>query len=245
MRADEYKNIYLHQQSLWWYQGMASIIRRLLRDYLPKNRKRTILDAGCGTGAAFPILQPLGSVTGVDIAPEALRFAKKAGEKTKKANVAKLPFPKHTFDAVVSLDVLYHTWVEDYHKALGEYVRVLKPGGIFLWREPAYDWLKSGHDRVNYTERRFTKQKMQEGLRNLPLDTIKISYINSILFPLVIVKRLPTLLGIQKPQAKSDIGSVALWLNTVLTSILSLEAKLIAHISFPFGSSVICVAKKK
>lgn len=223
---------------------MASILNRLFRRYLPKNSKLKILDAGCGTGAAFPILAPFGRVTGVDISPEALRFAKKVGEKTKKASVTKLPFTKESFDAVVSLDVLYHAWVADYRKALVEYVRVLKPGGILLWREPAFDWLKSGHDLVDFTQRRFTKEQMRESLQGLTLDIKKISYINTILFPLVIIKRLPSVLHLEKPQAKSDIGSIGFRLNEALTKIFSLESQLIMHMSFPFGSSVICIAQK-
>lgn len=244
MRNDEYKNIYTHQQSLWWYRGMASIIRRLLFNYLPKGAKLKILDAGCGTGVAFPVLKPFGSVIGVDVSAEALRFAKKVGEKTKKASVTNLPFPNESFDMVLSLDVLYHAWVGDYDKALREYVRVLRPGGILVWREPAFDWLKSGHDLVDFTERRFTKEQMKESLQRLPLEIKKLSYINMILFPLVIIKRLPTILHIEKPQAKSDVDHVASWLNNVLTCVLSLESHLVPYVSFPFGSSVICVARK-
>lgn len=244
MRIDEYQNIYLHQQSLFWYRGMAMILKRLLSDYLSEGRHRKILDAGCGTGVAFPILKPFGTVTGIDLSPEALRFAKKMGEKTKKASVMKLPFLARSFDAVVSLDVLYHAWVKDYRKALFEYARVLKPGGILLWREPAYDWLKSGHDLVDFTQRRFTKEQMKESLQGLPLETKKLSYISSILFPLVILKRLPTILHMETPQAKSDIGSISPWLNNLLTHICSLESHFISRISFPFGSSVICIAQK-
>lgn len=244
MKKDEYKNIFLHQTTLWWYCGMATILTRLLSDYIPKGTKRTILDAGCGTGVAFPLLQSFGRVTGVDVSADALRFAKKVGEKTIKASVMNLPFPNESFDVVVSLDVLYHTWVRDYRKAIREYVRVLAPGGILIWREPAFDWLKSGHDLVDFTKRRFRRQQMEESLQHMPVAIKKLSYVNSLLFPLVIAHRLPAILHLEKPQAKSDIGFLHPWLNGVLTYLFSLESHLIAHISFPFGSSVICVAQK-
>lgn len=244
MRSDEYKNIFLHQTKFWWYRGMAAILARLLSGYLPKGTKPNILDAGCGTGAAFPILRPFGSVTGVDISTEALSYAKKIGEKTKKGSVTSLPFLNESFDVVVSLDVLYHTWVDDYHKALREYVRVLAPGGIFLWREPAYEWLKSGHDLVDYTERRFTIEQMKKSLQELPMEIKKLSYLNTILFPIVIVKRLPAILHLEKPRAKSDINSDTSQLNSILSHLLTLESYLIPYVSLPFGSSVICVAQK-
>lgn len=244
MRTDEYKNIFKHQQSLWWYQGMTIILRRLLSVYLPIGRKRNILDAGCGTGAAFPLLKSFGTVIGVDVSEEALRFARRVGEKTKKASVDVLPFSTESFDAVVSLDVLYHRWVKNHRKALGEYVRVLKPGGILLWREPAFNWLKSGHDLVDFTERRFTKEQMKKDLKKLPLEIKIISYVNTLLFPLVIIKRLPSIFHVEKPHAKSDIGAIPHWANRIFMNILSLESHLMLHVSLPFGSSVICVAKK-
>lgn len=223
---------------------MATIITRLLSGYIPKGTKRTILDAGCGTGVAFPILKPFGKVTGVDISNEALRFARKVGEKTKKGSVTSLPFLNESFDVVVSLDVLYHTWVGDYHKALREYVRVLNHGGILLWREPAYEWLKSGHDLVDFTKRRFTIEQMIKSLQHLPLEIKKISYLNTILFPLVIFKRLPAILHLEKPKVKSDISSIVPQVNSVLSYLLALESYLISYVSLPFGSSVICVAQK-
>ncbi len=244
MEASEYKNIYDHQQTLWWYRGMAVILKRLLEEYVPKRASRKILDAGCGTGAAYPVLKQFGTVIGVDVSDNALRFARRMGEQTKKASVMKLPFRKESFDVVVSLDVLYHAWVKNHRNALVEYARVLKPGGVLLWREPAFNWLKSGHELVDFTKRRFTIAQMEQGLHGLPLTIKRVNYINSILFPAVVIKRLPALIHLSQPQAKSDIGAVAPWINSLLTGILSLESYLVTHIEMPFGSSVVCVATK-
>jgi len=45
----------------------------------------------------------------------------------KVADIADLPFPDGTFDAVIAMHMLYH--VPDQHKAIAEALRVLKPGG--------------------------------------------------------------------------------------------------------------------
>lgn len=107
MRIDEYKNIYVHQNTFWWYRGMAEINMRLLRRYLRKQKGNKILDAGCGMGSAFWYLAKFGYVIGLDVSDEALKLARTIG-RVKKADVASLPFENGQFDLVVCLDVLYH-----------------------------------------------------------------------------------------------------------------------------------------
>ncbi len=52
-------------------------------------------------------------------------------------DVTALSFRDRTFDAIVSMDVLEH--VPDYHRALGEFARVLRPGGVLVLTVPFYD----------------------------------------------------------------------------------------------------------
>lgn len=52
-------------------------------------------------------------------------------------DVTALSFGAGAFDAVVSLDVLEH--VPDYCRALSEFARVLRPGGVLVFTVPFYD----------------------------------------------------------------------------------------------------------
>ena len=52
-------------------------------------------------------------------------------------DVTALSFGDGTFDAVVSLDVLEH--VPDHRRALAEFARVLRPGGVLVFTVPFYD----------------------------------------------------------------------------------------------------------
>ncbi len=52
-------------------------------------------------------------------------------------DVTALSFGAGAFDAVVSLDVLEH--VPDYRRALAEFARVLRPGGVLVFTVPFYD----------------------------------------------------------------------------------------------------------
>lgn len=243
MLKSQYGNIFAHQDTYWWYRGMAAINTALLKKYLPKNKKLKILDVGCGPGAALLYLSRFGDVIGVDLSDEALKFAGKRG-KVKKADITSLPFKDASFDAVACLDVLYHVWVKDNNKALLEIKRVLKLGGIFLLREPAYDWFRSNEDIVDFTKHRFTKSEIEEDLSK-SFKILKITYANFFLFPFAFLKRIPQVIGFQKKQNKSDFFGINPFLNSVLYLIFMIESIFISSISFPFGTSVVAVAKKK
>jgi arsenite methyltransferase len=100
-----------------------------------------ILDIGCGAGVdsliAALMVGPSGLVTGVDLVPEMLERAKENARLVGALNVEfiegsaeELPFSDNTFDAVTSNGVF--NLVADKVRALGEFYRVLKPGGRFM-----------------------------------------------------------------------------------------------------------------
>jgi len=243
MLKEEYKNFFENQNTHWWYLGMREINTSLLKKYLPKKKNLRILDAGCGTGAALLYLKNFGKTIGIDISPEALKYARKIG-RVKKGDISALPFKNESFDLVVCLDVIYHLWVRDYQKVLKEFNRVLKKDGLLLLREPAFQWLKSSHDIIEFTGRRFTKNELKKALENTSFAVLKLSYINFFLFPLVVLKRMPEVLGFQKPKPKSDVKKIPKILNLILFSFLKLEVFLLKYFSFPWGSSVVSIARK-
>jgi SAM-dependent methyltransferase len=96
-----------------------------------------LLDAGCGGGRhCFGALALGASAIGLDLDLGELRKAR-AGIAERGAapgfggvlqgDVFRLPFPDAHFDRVICAEVMEH--VHDYESALGELVRVLKPGG--------------------------------------------------------------------------------------------------------------------
>ncbi|OGH14330.1 MAG: hypothetical protein A2687_01740 [Candidatus Levybacteria bacterium RIFCSPHIGHO2_01_FULL_38_26] len=242
MLKRQYENIFKNQDNHWWYKGMRAINESLLKKYLPENKPLKILDAGCGPGAALVYLSKFGDVVGVDISDDALKFAKKRG-KVVKGDVSDLPFKDETFDVVVCLDVLYHKWV-DLKKALSELKRVLKPGGVLLIREPAFDWFKSSEDIASATKHRFTKNEVKGEFDN-SFVIKKITYVNFFLFPFALIKRIPEVVGFKKKRGVSDVQAASPFLNKILLFIFQKEQSLINYVNFPFGTSVICVAQKK
>ena len=221
---------------------MTEINVLLLGTYLVKKSGNEILDAGCGTGAAFSYLSRFGNVTGVDISDEALKFARTLG-RVKKSDIIDMPFSENSFEAVICLDVLYHRWVGDYKKALREFWRVLRPGGILFIREPAYNWMRGSHDKVDFTKHRFNKAEIEHEIIQAGFRIKKITYANFLLFPFVLLKRIPQML-IPTHRAVSDMQSVPPFVDRLLFTILRFEAKLMSWVSLPWGSSLLCVGQK-
>lgn len=223
---------------------MRAISEALLEKYLDRKRKRPlkILDAGCGPGTALIYLSQFGEVIGVDISDEALILAKKRG-KVIKGDVSTLPFKDKTFDLVICIDLLYHKWVNT-ERAISEITRVLKPEGIFLLREPAFNWFRSSEDIASQTAHRFTTNEIKNLLAP-SFEILRLTYINFFLFPLAFLKRLPEVIGIKKKRGVSDASNMSPLLNNLFFLILRIESQLVTNLNFPFGTSVACVAKKK
>lgn len=99
-----------------------------------------ILDAGCGSGSMAREMAktfPSSNVVGVDLRDKYVDYARKrAGEEGLKnlsfeaADVRSLPFPDASFDIVWTKYLLQ--WVAEPVRAMQEFVRVLKPGGLLV-----------------------------------------------------------------------------------------------------------------
>ncbi|HJT46504.1 MAG TPA: class I SAM-dependent methyltransferase [Chthoniobacterales bacterium] len=241
MQQNEYATMFGVEETHWWYRALHQLIFQTLETELPDWRTKTILDAGCGTGA---ILQRLGNAVqnvGVDLAPEAIAFCRQRGlNNVQQADICHLPFPDASFDAVISSSVLYHEWVGDVAAAVREMRRVLRPGGLLLINVPAFRFLHSAHDDAVMTARRFTKPEIRRVLLDEKFRIGRITYWTSLLFPLAIVAR--TLGGSQMGR---DFETAELSLSQRLFGqIMAIERSLLRKISFPFGVALLATAKK-
>jgi ubiquinone/menaquinone biosynthesis C-methylase UbiE len=104
----------------------------LLLNLLRPKSDEFLLDAGCGTGVfTLDILAFGAHVVGVDLS---LPMLSRAKQKTRGyhfqavlADISFLPFPKNTFDKVVSVTAL--EFIEDAKRAMQELFRVTRKGG--------------------------------------------------------------------------------------------------------------------
>lgn len=233
MDLKEYKNVFENEESHFYYVANHKIILSLVKNYLTNTKRiKSILDAGCGTGFLAKKLEKHGKVFAIDISPHAIKFAKRRKIRPKLASVTKIPFKDNHFDLLVSIDVLYHKRVDDDEKALKEFYRVLKPGGILILRLPAYKWLKLAHDKIVHTRARYEKNELRDKLSGSGFDIEKLSYTNSVLLPLALLS------------PKSTIKRMPNFLNSLLIRALSLESYILPKFDLPFGLGLIAVSRK-
>ncbi len=95
-----------------------------------------MLDAGGGTGRVSAQLRPLVDQLVVsDLSHEMLCQAREKGVETPAiAIVESLPFPDSSFERILVVDALHHFY--DQKAAIGEFIRILKPGGRLVIEEP-------------------------------------------------------------------------------------------------------------
>ena len=252
MKAEEYGRMHAAEERQWWYAGMRAIAFGLLDRELERTRPASpspreaaplrFLDAGCGTGLNLEHLTGRGSAAGVDLSPEAVRFCRSRGVAVVRASVLDLPLAPASFDGALSLDVLYHAWVEDDAAAVRELARVLKPGGLLLLRVPALRILWGAHDEAVHSRHRYTRGEVARLVEGAGLRVRRLSYCNSILFPLLLVRRtLDRVCG----RHGSDVEFLPAPLEWAFRKALEVEAALLrGGANLPLGASVVAVARK-
>jgi SAM-dependent methyltransferase len=241
MDQEQYTIMYEVERAHWWYQGMRRNTKALLHRYLAPGVTYKVLDAGCGTGGTTIDLAEFGQVTGVDFSTDALGYAQARGlTRLVRGSIEQLPFGDNSFDLVTCFDVLYHRAVGDERHALAEFKRVLRPGGLALVRDPAFDWLRGAHDIGIHTERRFTTQQMASRFRDVGLEVVYATYGNVALFPLALAKRAVDRF-IPSP-ADLDVPPPAI--NKLFEAALSLEAPLAGRVPLPVGLSAVVLGRK-
>ncbi len=249
MEFEEFRIMYEAENTHWWYRGLRGVMFQLLGLRNPRNRSIKILDAGCGTGGTLQALMNQGftNLEGFDINPPALHFCKQRGlRNVKLGSITDIPFESDKFDAVISSDVICDAGTSNEATALHELYRVLKPGGRLFLNLPAFSFLRSEHDRATDVARRYTKGEISCKLMEAGFAVRRVTYWNMFLFPIVLLVRIVRREGendLNNP-ARSDILLPPKPANSLLTSVLWLERRLLRRTNLPFGSSVAVLAIK-
>ncbi len=249
MHAREYRLLRQVEDQHWWYAILHGQVLDALAQRVPE--KPWVLDAGCGTGGMIQRLhnaQPEWRLEGVDADAAAAAYCLGRGLRNVTVtvgDVAALPYPDVSFDAVLSLDVLYHAGVDE-ERALQEMVRVLRPGGLLVLNLPAFECLRGSHDVAVCGARRYKACQVRSLLMRHSLEAEMMHYWNAWLFPPLLLRRRWTrlLAAHEGGASRSDVALPPCWLNRLLTALGKVDASLCRRWRLPWGSSLFAVARK-
>jgi SAM-dependent methyltransferase len=239
MEEREYVKMDAVEERMFFYRALHERMVSCLDRFAPTDA--AVLDAGCGTGGLLVKLQrrrPSLRLSGLDVSKIACELARrKTGLPIEQASVDELPFGDEQFDVIVASDVL--CMLEDPSGALGEFRRCLRPGGTLVVNLPAYEALRSYHDEATDTKHRYTEGELVPLLRRSGFATLFVTYWNTLLFPLAVLKRKLF------PSRGSDVRLYPPLMDAVFGAVLELEAIPIRRgIRLPFGLSLLSVARR-
>jgi SAM-dependent methyltransferase len=247
MERAEYERLAALDRRLWWFRGLHAQMAGALRRHGEGASLGRVLDAGCGTGGLLASLaeqMPHAELIGLELDPIAGSIARHAsGQPVCGGSVSVLPFGGAAFGAIVSADVLCHRGVDE-ALALREFHRCLRPGGLLVLNLPAYGWLLSQHDLAVHNVRRYTASGVRSLLAAAGFAGIQTSYWNTVLFPLMVLRRKLGWRGKERPA--SDVVLMPAPVEALFATIVALEAALLSRgLRFPFGGSVLATAVKQ
>lgn len=237
-----YDRMAAHDSTHWWYRARRDILSDYLERYgnVPKGAR--ILEIGCGTGHNLPMLGQFGAVDAIEIDPAARAIAsERLGKPVGDAPLPDLPgVAKGSYDLVAVLDVVEH--IEDDVAALRGMASLLKPGGKILIAVPAHQWLWSAHDVVNHHHRRYSKASLVTAIEAAGLKPARLTYFNSLLFPLAAAARIA---GRLTGRDDSDDSPPAKPLNALFEAIFRLERHMVGRVPLTPGVSIVTLAEPR
>ncbi|HLQ38308.1 MAG TPA: class I SAM-dependent methyltransferase [Planctomycetota bacterium] len=230
----------------FWFVSRRRIFFDLLDRTLAGRTDLRVLEIGCGAGGMMGPMRRYGEVHGIDIDREYVRHCKDRGfTRVLCASGYELPFADGSFDLVTLFDTMEH--IPDDKKALVEVKRVLKPGGMLFVSVPAYQFLWSQNDTVAHHFRRYTAPRLRAVVQAAGLRPLRVSYFNTLLLPLIVPvvlwQKLLDRLGWLPQGFNNTSVKMPLLVNGLFTAVMSSERLPLRRISFPFGHSLLAMAR--
>jgi SAM-dependent methyltransferase len=231
----------------FWFRGLRAFVTPLLTRAAAGQTRARLLDCGCGTGANVEWLGAFGRAYGFDLSQTGLRIGREAGRmRLARATVTAAPFATASIDIVTSFDVLYSLQDRDENAAIAEMYRLLKPGGFAVVNVAAMPVLRGDHSVLSREVRRYRRRDLRARMERAGFIVERLTYTNATLFvPLAIVRLLQRRRGLRREgETESEITVPPAPINAIMTAVMRLEALWLRHFDAPFGSSLLCLARK-
>lgn len=243
MKEIVYHTNYQLEDNYWWFLARREIISKTIKKSLKIATDEYILDVGCGTCGMAEYLSKDFNVVAIDTSELALEYCKKRGvENSFLSTLDSFPKDKYNIKAITILDVIEH--IEDDKSIVKQLYDLLPTGGYIIASVPAYQFLWSFHDEVHKHYRRYRLSNFRRLISNAGFQIQFATYFNSFLFPVALAKRFIDKLFNLEKRNEYAIEIVPKPINTIFTKIFEFEKTFFPKISFPFGLSILLVAKK-
>jgi SAM-dependent methyltransferase len=229
----------------WWFRGRQQVLKAVLRSELSTTASLAVGSLGCGPIDGLAWVGPLTARGGLLVGVDERRACSQGlnwGGKFVVGRVETVPLASGSLDVALVLDVLEH--LDDDAAGLREAARLLKPTGLLLVTVPALPSLWGGQDIVGHHRRRYTKRTLRNVFARARLPSPRVTYFNTLLFPVVAAIRWRRLVVGLGRRALSDFDDNHRgMINDLLTSIFALERHLIGRVSMPFGVSLLATMR--
>lgn len=242
MNINMYQMFFEIQKKHWWFVTKKKIVLDTISRHLAKKGEIKVLDIGCGAGLMLNALENIGQTYGMDMSDEAITFSKEIfkGRVEKGCLPDQVPYEENFFDLITALDVIEH--VEQDTDSLKAIRSRLVSDGKAVITVPAYMFLWSAFDEMNHHKRRYTLSELNTKLVQAGFVVEKISYYNTLLFPVVYVVRM--LNNILNRDGSSDVEMPSKPVNFMLGKIFIIEKYMLKFVNLPFGVSILAVVRK-
>lgn len=249
MKSDFYEEYFHHENTHWWFRWRFDLIGDVVGSLTSGKSDVKILDAGCGTGQMTKLLEGYGDAVGLDLALEAINYAKIRGVKNLvQGSITEPPFEPGSFDLVVSLDVIEH--VDNDMQILAGLRDIVRPGGHLVVTVPAFQMLWSEHDEINHHKRRYRVPQLRHLVQEAGFEVERITYCNTALYlPVLVLRKGKTLIRKLRgtsstPNPESDLVFYPKPINEALYQVMRLENRIMRGRNLPFGVSILVVAQR-
>lgn len=230
------------EASSWWYVARGKVLREAVAQNLQPGPESRVLDFGCTAEldvANFPHVRTLNAHSSLPV----LAFQQMRNRRDLVCTSSEeLSFISNSFDAVVCGDVLQT--VPDDLSALRELRRVLKDGAMLCLTVPAYPLLWGEEDEARGHRRRYTATELRRKLNNAGFEVTRVSYLVAAGFLPAVIERVGKNIFTKSIDRYRRSARHSNRANAAMVLLLGFERRLIRYINLPFGTRVVCWARK-
>jgi len=252
-REDSFEVLLRMQQDHFWYRGRSRFILRAVDTFGVREGASAIdLGGSCGGWVRYLAEHRGGRFSelamGDSCFPALMEARKFLDPKIAlyHCDIVNLGW-KERWDVTFLLDVIEH--IPDDVEVLRKVSDILRPGGLVFVTTPALDFFWSYNDEVAHHQRRYNKNDMRNLAMKAGLELVDARYFMFLLSPLYLLarsKRVSHLTEEQKVQLMIEQHQIPpTIINSALSWVFGLESSLGYSVSFPWGTSILGVFRKR